>query len=231
MCSNRNYTFALSPAIDYLYFVVKLTLVSEDRSLYPSTVLRKDFGTGEENVLTFPGISGNKSFHVSGVLFNRHDAVYILANSALAFVSSGVILNGPNRLIKYDVFTERVVYTADVDPVIAQLKTMTGNSYNGIQDVAEDEKGNAYCIATYGGAILKVTHDGTPSIFFYTTPVIANGSSQPIWSSVFAIRNILVVWDVPMQKFLRFDTTSADPGNNYTSFPLTNTPGHFDCDR
>jgi hypothetical protein len=193
--------------------------------------LRKDLGTGEEEVLTFPGISGNDTFHVAGVLFNRRDAVYITANSALAFKSGGVILNGPNRLIKYDVFTNRVVYTANVDPVVAQLKTLTGNSYNGFQDVAEDENGNAYYIATFGGAILKVTPDGTLSTFFYTTPVIINGSSQSIWGSVFATRNVLVVWDAPIQKFLRFDTTSVDPGNTYSSFPLTNTPGQFDCDR
>ncbi|OXV08009.1 hypothetical protein Egran_04227 [Elaphomyces granulatus] len=200
-------------------------------SLFNSTVLRKDLGTGKEEVLTFPGISGNDTFHLSGVLFNRRDAVYMAVGSASAFKSGGVILNGPNRLIKYNVFTNRVVYTADVDPVLAQLKTLTGNSYNGFQDIAEDENGNAYFIATFGGAILKVTPDGTPSTFFYTTPVIVNGSSQPIWSSVFATRNVLVVWDAPIQKFLRFDTTSVDPGNTYTSFPLTNTPGRFDCDR
>ena len=221
----------LAQPLDYPYFVVKLILVSEDKSLFNATVLRKDLGTGEENVLTFPGISGNEAFHVSGVLFNRRDAVYVVANSALAFESGGVILNGPNRLIKYDVFTERVVYTADVDPIIAQLKTLTGNSYNGFQDVAEDEKGNAYYMATYGGAILKVTLDGTPSVFFYTTPLIVNGSSYPMWSSIFATRNILVVWDALIQKFLRFDTTSADPKNNYASFPLTNTPEPFNCDR
>jgi hypothetical protein len=193
--------------------------------------LRKDLGTGEEEVLTFPNISGNDNYHGSGVLFNRRDAVYIAFDSAPAFKSGGVILNGPNRLVKYNVFTNRVVYTADVDPVLAQLKTLTGNSYSGFQDVAEDENGNAYFIGTFGGAILKVTPDGTISTFFYTTPVIVNGSSQPIWSSVFATRNVLVVWDAPIQKFLRFDTTSADPGNTYTSFPLTNTPGRLDCDR
>jgi len=170
-------------------------------SLFNSTVLRKDLSTGEENVLTFPGISGNDTFHVAGVLFNRRDAVYITADSGLAFTSGGVILNGPNRLIKYDVFTNRVVYIADVDPVVAQLKTLTGNSYNGFQDIAEDENGNAYYIATFGGAIIKVTPDGTPSSFFYTTPMIVNGSSQPIWSSVFATRNILVVWDFPFRNF------------------------------
>jgi hypothetical protein len=93
-----------------------------NRSLFNSTVLRKDFCTGEEEVLTFPGISGNDTYHVSGVQYDRKTgAMYFSANNGIAFSSKGADLTGPNRFIKYDTSTDQVVFIADMDSVVAQL--------------------------------------------------------------------------------------------------------------
>ncbi|OXV06020.1 hypothetical protein Egran_06212 [Elaphomyces granulatus] len=201
-------------------------------SLFNSTVLRKDLSTGEEEVLTFPDISENHTYHVSGVQYDRKTgAMYFSANNGIAFSSNGADLTGPNRFIKYNTSTDRVVFITDMDSVVAQLNALTGYQYNGFQDMAEDLAGNAYYVTSLGPSIFKVTPDGTPSIFFYLPPKFINGTVQSNWGGIFSVGNILVSLDNFNGKMFRLDTTAKDPFKDYTTYSLADSPVQVHCDR
>ncbi|OXV10899.1 hypothetical protein Egran_01344, partial [Elaphomyces granulatus] len=205
-------------------------------SLYNGTVLKKDLTTGEEEILTFPGISGNDTYHLSTVQYNRKTGVmYLSANNGIAFVSNGVNLTGPNTFIKYDTSIDRVVFTADMGSILAELKARTGSIYNGYQDIAEDVAGNAYYMTTFGPSITKITPEGTLSLFFYLPPVIINGTTQANWAGIFSVGNVLVSLDNVSGKMFRLDTTAKDPFKDYSIYPLADSPPRSDvkiiCDR
>jgi len=201
-------------------------------SLYNATVLRKDLTTGEEDILTFPGISGNETYHLSTVQYNRKlGAMFFSANNGIAFTSQGVNLTGPNKFIKYDTRKDRVVFIADMGSMLAQLKALTGYIYNGFQDIAEDIAGNAYYQTTYGPSIIKITPEGTPSVFFYLPPTIINGTTQIGWGSLFSVGNILVTLNNSNGEMFRLDTTVKDPLTAYTTYSLADSPPGVLCDR
>jgi hypothetical protein len=157
--------------------------------------------------------------------------MYYSANNGIAFSSDGTNLSGPNKLIKYDTFKDRVAYISDMGSMLAQLKAITGSTYNGFQDIAEDTAGNAYYMTSFGPSIIKVTPDGTPSIFYYSAPSFVNGTTTETWGGIFSVGNILVTLNNTNGLMFRLDTTVKNPLTDYTIYPLVNSPAGVACDR
>ncbi|KAH8801418.1 hypothetical protein F5884DRAFT_513897 [Xylogone sp. PMI_703] len=178
---------------------------------FNSTVLKKDLHTGEQELLTFPGISFNETYHISGIEFSpRTGAIYFSANNGIAFQSGATDLTGPNKLIKYDTFTNRVVWISDMAPVIAEIKRLTGIQVNGFQDVAEDLAGNVYSVITFGRAIVKITPDGKPSIYYYTPhPPSVNGVMLTSWNGIMSVGDLLILPENSLGKFYVFNTKNG----------------------
>ncbi|KAH6696466.1 hypothetical protein BKA61DRAFT_683166 [Leptodontidium sp. MPI-SDFR-AT-0119] len=184
---------------------------------FNATVLKKDLATGEETLLKFPGISGNPVYHVSGIEFNRaQGAMYFSANNGGAFSSKGVDRTGPNHLIKWDTYQDKVAWVADLSPITAEIHALTGYEFNGFQDMAQDLAGNTYIMTAFGHSIAKITPDGKPSLWYYNknpTPssdvgFVPPGNLALGWNGIFSIDNTLVLPDVITSKLWTFDTTA-----------------------
>ena len=189
-----------------------------------------DVYTKTSESITFPNITGDSVFHVSGVDFDvRTGAVYFAADAGAAFNTNGEDLSGPNLQIKYDTNTNKIAYIADMAPVIAEIKNLTGFQVGGFQDMAEDEAGNSYYIATFGSAIAKVSPTGQASIFYNdSNVVVTNGTTQAGWGGIFSVGNTLVLVD--NGDLVTFDTTASPAVPNFHA-PL-NVPAGFtvNCD-
>lgn len=205
-------------------------------SLYNQTALQYDPYSKEQHIITFPGISGNASYHIAGVTYDsRTGHVYFDASSAKAFGIGD--LTGPNALIKYDPNNQSIVYIAKMESIVSEILHDYDYSVGGFQDIATDLAGNAYQVASFGNSIVKVTPDGTPSIF-YPIPLNAakNTTTQPLgWSGLFSYSNLLILIDSSTGYITTFDTTAptepylyASPKQRYLPSNLPNTTYFFD---
>ncbi|TWU70641.1 hypothetical protein ED733_000651 [Metarhizium rileyi] len=101
--------------------------------------------------LDFPGLSRDKDYHLSGLVMHKtQDRLLISINTGNAFDTAGKEINGTNWLVIYDLAAGK-----QLDPV--DLTTVTKGAYGGIQDFDTDSCGNIYAVATYPGAVLKIS--------------------------------------------------------------------------
>ena len=124
--------------------------------------------TTSETIITIPGISYNSSYHISGIDYDVNTGyMYFSASGVQAFVTEGNDLNGPNKLVKYDTTRQSIAHIADMANFQASVQTATGQTISGFQDMAKDEHGNSYFVASYGSSIAKVDCKGAVTSFFH----------------------------------------------------------------
>lgn len=208
-------------------------------SLYNETVLRYDPYTKEQEILHFPGISGNADYHVSGVYYDAWtQAIYFGASSAAAY-SAGSHLTGPNALIKWDTQTDKLVYIVKWENKVEQIKWFYNTTIGGFQDITTDLVGNAYHIASFGNVIMKAAPDGTPSIW-YISPNAAVGTEHQAygWPGIFTAADgtTLVLIDSSTGRITTFDTMAKhDPFKyitpNSTYMPTNLPAGSYNFDK
>jgi hypothetical protein len=181
--------------------------------MYNQTVLKYNPYTKEQTIIEFPGISGNASLHVSGIDFDhRTGAIYISANSAAPFSGVfGLNLYGPNYLIKYDTYTDSVIYTSDMAEATAAISAAAGQSLNGYQDMAEDTKGNSYYIVTFGSAVVKVNPAGKASVFLEQPASEITDPPGFGYGGIVAVDDMLVISKNTDGVFVTIDTACSDP--------------------
>jgi hypothetical protein len=137
----------------------------------------------------------------------RSGSVYIGATAGAPFNTNGQNLSGPNHLMRYDTNTQQVLWTVDLAGFQAEILAESGQFVSGFQDQAEDPRGNAYMLATFGNAIARIDPAGKNVSVFYNSGT--NDSSVSGIGGLFTVGNTLVVSDDRSGSFLVFDTRAA----------------------
>ncbi|CAI6331578.1 unnamed protein product [Periconia digitata] len=105
-------------------------------------------------IISFPDITGNPTFHLSGVATNPYtNLTSIVVNAGAAFDSGGQNIAGTNLLLLWDPATKEEVYRVN-------LTETTQGIYGGFQDVEFDSEGNVYVVGTFPSSILRVEDNG-----------------------------------------------------------------------
>lgn len=173
-------------------------------AIYNASVLEYDPYTQESKIINLPNITGNIDYEVGGIDMDiRTGSVYITVNAPAPFKTDGRNLTGPNRLVRYDTFRQRILWEVDLAGFQDEVLARTGQFVSGFQDQAEDPRGNAYILATFGNAIARIDPEGQEvSVFF------ASGLNSSILgiAGLFTVGDTLVVSDARSQGFLVFDT-------------------------
>lgn len=204
---------------------------------YNATVLVLDPYTGATRTIEFPGISHtNDTLHVAGVEYHAPThSMFFTVDGPLPWYSLGADLSGDDYLIRYDLSTESVVWTADLNPVKDDLLAKTGLRSSGFQDSAVDVWGNNYLTIAYGNAIAKVDLDGNVGTYSFTPEETLStaagylGIVAPIGSGK------VIVSDALSAGFVSFDLRNNLTTGSPVAVTLTNpeaVPANFslDCD-
>lgn len=146
--------------------------LTNDSLYYNASVAVYDPYCHKSEVITFPGITGNKDYTITGIDYDGMGSMYFAATSYTAFVAttSGnpalANFTGPNSIIRYDTNTRRIRWITDLVPIQKEIFRRTGKLVTGFQDMAEDDQGNTYAIGTFGSIIVKINKNGTPHIWY-----------------------------------------------------------------
>ncbi|KAL7917894.1 hypothetical protein ACQKWADRAFT_331508 [Trichoderma austrokoningii] len=126
----------------------------------------------EHELITFPGITGNDDYTITGVDYDGMGSMYFAATSYTAFVATTTgnlalaNFTGPNSIIRYDTNTRKILWITDLVPLQKEVFKQTGKLITGFQDMAEDDQGNTYVIGSFGSIIVKINKSGTPQIWY-----------------------------------------------------------------
>ncbi|KAF7952465.1 uncharacterized protein EAE97_001962 [Botrytis byssoidea] len=124
-------------------------------SIYNASIVGFDLFTADHQVLTFPGITHTKPYHMAGVDYDVHSgAMFFTATSGLAFETNGGDLSGPQKVTKWDTTAMEAVYIADLAPFQEQYESAFGHVTAGFQDIAEDSNGNSYAQQAMAAIVL-----------------------------------------------------------------------------
>jgi hypothetical protein len=141
--------------------------------------------------------------------------MFFTAPSGLGFETNGADLSGPQKVIKWDTAAMETVYIADLAPFQEQYESTFGHVTAGFQDIAEDNIGNSYAPATFGGySIAKIAPNGTVTPFFWSNETARNVTAQSTiyFGLVFlSTPSKLLISDGQLGGFVTFDTTSPSP--------------------
>ena len=181
-------------------------------ALYNSSLLVYDPYSRSSEIVTFPGISGNPDFHLSGIDYDRKSgSLFFAANSASSTDANaggltGQNLTGPNRMIRYDPKARQVIFNADIASVQEQIIAATGKFANLFQDMAEDSRGNSYMVGSFGNVIAKVDPSGKASLYYKPS----NYSDKSYgFGGIFSVGDKLIVSDTVSQGLVTFDTSKS----------------------
>lgn len=189
-----------------------------------------DVYTTEHQILTFPGITNIRPYHIAGVDYDASSgAMFFTANSGLAFETNGADLSGPQKIIKWDTTAMETVYIADLAPIQEQYTSAFGHATAGFGDIAEDSHGNSYTPASFGGySIAKIAPNGTVTSFFMSNETAKNATAQPyLLPSILSLpsENKLLLGDSERGTFVTFDTKSESPVP--TIIQISNLPSNY----
>lgn len=126
----------------------------------------------ESEVITFPGITGNDDYTITGIDYDGMGSMYFAATSYTAFIAtttgnqSLANFTGPNSIIRYDTNARKIRWITDLVPIQEEIFQRTGKLVTGFQDMAEDDQGNTYVIGSFGSIIIKINKNGTPRIWY-----------------------------------------------------------------
>ena len=132
--------------------------------LYNSTVAAWNPQTDKiEKTITIPGLSGDSLLHLSGVKVDPLDRLSMIVDAGTAFDTAGANITGKNYLVKYDLASDKILWTAD-------LGILTNGTYGGFQDVAHDAKGTSFALGTFPSSLVRVTADGQAEAWYLREP-------------------------------------------------------------
>ncbi|KAH6951200.1 hypothetical protein BKA56DRAFT_682257 [Ilyonectria sp. MPI-CAGE-AT-0026] len=204
-------------------------------SLFNATVAVYDPYTKESQILTSPGISHTDPYQISGVSFDAHTgSMFFTANSGIGFLSNGQDLSGPNKIIRWDVRKQEVVYIADLGPFQQEFQNLYGHGIAGFEYAAADRYGNAYVAAGYGGnGIAKVWNNGSVSALYYaekdTDPTLGRFTYTNLAS--IPLHDKIIVNDHQLGTFVTFNTSAS--WSTPTIIKVSNMPSTYNrtgCD-
>ncbi|KAK0732115.1 hypothetical protein B0H67DRAFT_479299 [Lasiosphaeris hirsuta] len=164
------------------------------------------------DVISFPGSSLVKEFHVGGVAWDKHSGLAsVIVGQGNAFETSGANISGDNFIKKYDPRTRKFLWSLNVT-------ALTKGVYGGFNDITHDAAGNTYFCGTFPSSILKVDPQGTTVVPWYL-PETVNHTIRG-YSGIAIHGNTIITLDSLTGKFFRFDATAATG----TPIPVPHTP-------
>ncbi len=206
------------------------------RAYYNASVIAYDPYCQTSEVITFPGITGSPDYTIAGIDYNGKDSMYFSALASTSFQetttgnASFANFSGPNSVIRYDTKTKNITWISDIVPVRQAIFNSTGKLFTGFSDVAEDRQGNAYAIGSFPSIIVKITPDGTPSVWWQ--PETQSNNETLTSAGIFVSGNTIVINDRSSTPGLHtFDITASNPSPVYllpNGFP-TNFSGGADA--
>ncbi|KAI1114173.1 hypothetical protein F5Y14DRAFT_441402 [Nemania sp. NC0429] len=196
-------------------------------SMNNNTLIEHDPYTSVTREIEFPGISHNNDYFVCGVDFSyATGTLYVAVSSSSAWwPTMGGNLTGPNRLIQYSPLADSIIWTANIDDVVAAEVEATGTQFAGFQDMAVDKDSNAYFFATFGNIIVKIDPEGKATKFYSPDP--PTDKSWGFGGAFVTMSNKLVVSDAVLDNFAVFDLSSSAPSNPSFIVPKGN-PDDFE---
>ncbi|KAK4945278.1 hypothetical protein LTR10_015437 [Elasticomyces elasticus] len=183
-----------------------------------------------DEIITFPNITNNPDYTITGIDYSGNGSMYFAATSYTAFrvVTTGnaalANFTGPNAIIKYDLTSHSVSWTADLVPIHNSILNATGKLVTGFQDMAEDTAGNAYVIGSFGEVIVKIDPSGTPKIWYQ--PATNQMNDTLISGGLVVSGSKLVINDRAAPGLLTFDLSQQAP-NGTAPGPVLVSPTNF----
>ncbi|KAB8212990.1 hypothetical protein BDV33DRAFT_185696 [Aspergillus novoparasiticus] len=113
--------------------------------------------------IDLPGMSGDPSLHLSGVVVDAQGLLSVIVDAGAAFDTEGQNIAGDNFLVKVDPVRGEVLWRKN-------LTEVTNGVYGGFQDAAHDTHGNTFVVGTFPSSIIKVDANGSTAIPWYLQP-------------------------------------------------------------
>ncbi|PVI00926.1 hypothetical protein DM02DRAFT_728209 [Periconia macrospinosa] len=124
-------------------------------ALFNATLAIHDPYKDTTEIISFPNITQNPAFHLSGVATSPYtNLTSVVVNAGAAFDTGGEDISGTNLLLLWDPTTKKELYRVN-------LTETTKGTYGGFQDVEFDKEGNVYVVGTFPSSILRVENNGT----------------------------------------------------------------------
>ncbi|KAK2598053.1 hypothetical protein QQS21_005830 [Conoideocrella luteorostrata] len=150
--------------------------------------------------IKFPGLSGNPSFHASGIQVDPLGRLSVIINAGVAFDTSGKNISGDNFLVKYDLKKKLLSFKSN-------LTAVTNGVYGGYQDVEHDSCGNSFVVGTFPSSIIRVSANGQPATPWFLSR--NTNSTKKGLTGLAAKGSILLASDEEGGRLLRFDMRAA----------------------
>jgi hypothetical protein len=94
--------------------------------------------TQESKIITLPNITGNIDYEAGVINLDiRTGSVYITVNAPAPFKTNGRNLTRPNRPVRYNTFTQRILWEVVLAGFQEEVLARTGKFVSGFQDQAE----------------------------------------------------------------------------------------------
>ncbi|KAK1758940.1 hypothetical protein QBC47DRAFT_409747 [Echria macrotheca] len=153
-------------------------------------------------VLTFPGVSHIKQFHVGGVAWDKHTGlVSVIIGQGNAFETGGATISGDNFITKYDPVAQKFLWQLNATAV-------TQGRYGGFNDIAHDPAGNTFVCGTFPSSILKIDPRGAAVTPWYLPPEPLNHTVRGYSGIAAAQGTTLIALDSLAGQLFRFDATA-----------------------
>ncbi|RMZ37431.1 hypothetical protein AFCA_004430 [Aspergillus flavus] len=168
-------------------------------ALYNSTVAVYDpYKKKMVNTIQLPGLSGDPTLHMSGVVVDPQGLLSVIVDAGAAFDTQGQDISGDNFLVKVDPSRGQVLWRKN-------LTEVTNGVYGGYQDAAHDTRGNTFVVGTFPASIVKVGPNGSAAIPWYLQP--QPNQTVPGLSGLAAKGDILLGTDGSDGQLYRFNMT------------------------
>jgi hypothetical protein len=149
-----------------------------------------------DETITFEGLSGDATYHASGIQVDKTGRLSAIINAGAAFDTAGKNISGDSFLVMYDLKGNTQLWKAN-------LTAATNGVYGGYQDVEHDHCGNSYVIGTYTSSIVKVSADGTEVTPWYKSP--SSNQTTAGFTGIAAKDDFFLVCDQNEGRLWRFD--------------------------
>ncbi|KAB8220168.1 hypothetical protein BDV33DRAFT_231121 [Aspergillus novoparasiticus] len=150
------------------------------------------------NTIQLPGLSGDPTLHMSGVVVDPQGLLSVIVDAGAAFDTQGQDISGDNFLVKVDPGHGQVLWRKN-------LTEVTDGVYGGYQDAAHDTNGNTFVVGTFPASIVKVGPNGSTAIPWYLQP--QPNQTVPGLSGLAAKGDILLGTDGSDGQLYRFNMT------------------------
>ncbi|KAK0620746.1 hypothetical protein B0T14DRAFT_236862 [Immersiella caudata] len=152
-------------------------------------------------VISFPGNTLVKEFHVGGVAWDKYSGLAtVIIGQGNAFETVGANISGDNIIKKYDPRSKTFLWSLNITEVAK-------GEYGGFNDITHDAAGNTYFCGTYPSSILKVDRKGTAVVPWYLPETVDHTVRG--YSGIASHGDTIITLDSRLGKLFRFDTTAA----------------------